>query len=82
MLLIFYLIATFVHWQDKLDFDDDLRNLSAEFCDELNHDFLGLFKSSVDASQSTNVDVDDEDYVAKVLYKLTVCVHYITINKL
>ncbi|PWA69469.1 phospholipase-like protein [Artemisia annua] len=33
---------------ERLVFDDDLRNLSSEFCDELNDCFLELFQSSMD----------------------------------
>lgn len=46
-------------------FNDVFRNLSVELCDELNHDFLELFKST------TEVDPDD-DVVQAITYNLYV----------
>ena len=53
-------------------FDDDLRNLSGEFCEELNDCFLELFHSSMDTAFSQSVEFDEYDDVSKVNYNLTV----------
>ncbi|PWA37354.1 F-box domain-containing protein [Artemisia annua] len=41
---------------EKLEFNNVFRNLSAEFCDELNHDFLELFASTKDAETDDDVE--------------------------
>ncbi|GJT56060.1 hypothetical protein Tco_0991114 [Tanacetum coccineum] len=47
---------------DKLKFNEDFFNLSAEFCNELNNVYLELFKSPICSSGSGLLDVDiDED---------------------
>lgn len=53
-------------------FDDDLRNLSGEFCEELNDCFLELFHSSMDTAFSQCVEFDEYDDVSKVNYNFTV----------
>nr|GEX87648.1 F-box domain-containing protein [Tanacetum cinerariifolium] len=48
---------------EKLKFSDEFCHLSSEFCDELNHDFLELFKSSICNCIGTPLDVDiDEEF--------------------
>nr|GEV42024.1 hypothetical protein [Tanacetum cinerariifolium] len=49
----------------KLDFNDDFSNLSADFCDELNYEFLELFESTICLSGSARLDLDSDEDVAK-----------------
>nr|GEV43286.1 phospholipase-like protein [Tanacetum cinerariifolium] len=53
---------------EKLDFNDDLSNLSADFCDELNHEFLELFESTICLSGSASLDMCSDEDVAKLIY--------------
>ncbi|PWA42179.1 F-box domain-containing protein [Artemisia annua] len=46
---------------EKLEFNDVFRNLSAEFCDELNNDFLELFASTKDTETDDDVEYILED---------------------
>ncbi|GJW31154.1 phospholipase-like protein [Tanacetum coccineum] len=43
---------------EKLKFSEEFCQLSVEFCDELNHDFLELFESSIIDILGTPLDVD------------------------
>ena len=70
-------LTTIFNSHERLVFDDDIRNMSGEFCDELNDCFLELFQSSMDTSVSQRVDVDEYDDVAKVNYKLSVYVNFL-----
>nr|GEU87722.1 phospholipase-like protein [Tanacetum cinerariifolium] len=49
----------------KLIFNDDLSNLSANFCDELNHEFLELFQSTICLGGSASLDLRSDEDVAK-----------------
>ncbi|GKE92344.1 hypothetical protein Tco_1573439, partial [Tanacetum coccineum] len=49
----------------KLDFNDDLSNLSVDFCDEHNHEFLELFQSTICLSGSASLDLRSDKDVAK-----------------
>ncbi|GJW98968.1 hypothetical protein Tco_0180776 [Tanacetum coccineum] len=57
---------------EELEFSDEFCHLSVKFCDELNHDFLELFESSIIDSVGTPLDADTheefdeiEDYLVK-----------------
>nr|GEY92158.1 hypothetical protein [Tanacetum cinerariifolium] len=52
---------------EKLDFNDDLSHLSIDFCDELNHEFLELFESTICFSGSASLDLLFDEDVAKNL---------------
>ncbi|GJV90992.1 hypothetical protein Tco_1538805 [Tanacetum coccineum] len=48
---------------EQLEFSDEFCHLSGEFCNELNHDFLKLFESSICNCAGTPLDADtDEEF--------------------
>nr|GEX67905.1 phospholipase-like protein [Tanacetum cinerariifolium] len=49
---------------EKLDFNDDLSNLSADFYDDLNHEFLELFESTICLGGSASLDLRFDEDVA------------------
>nr|GEY02809.1 phospholipase-like protein [Tanacetum cinerariifolium] len=62
-----YLLKVLVHKTngvvvDKLEFSEDFLNLSIEFCDELNKEFLELFDSHSSSSGTccSNLDIDED----------------------
>ncbi|GJY50077.1 hypothetical protein Tco_0440033 [Tanacetum coccineum] len=50
---------------EKLHFNDDLFNLGADFYNELNHEFIELFDSTICLSRSTSLDLRSDEDVAK-----------------
>ncbi|GKC41517.1 hypothetical protein Tco_1059239 [Tanacetum coccineum] len=50
---------------EKLHFNDDLFNLGSDFYNELNHEFIELFDSTICLSRSTSLDLRSDEDVAK-----------------
>ncbi|GJY58687.1 hypothetical protein Tco_0458579 [Tanacetum coccineum] len=60
---------------DKLEFSEDFHNLSPQFCDELNKEFLELFDSPSISSgtRSSDLDIDedvDEEYLLQEQFRM------------